>query len=211
MARGLSCSQTGSHDARWRLSSPNNQRQAAMSLAGSRVMSAPGNLADIVIWDKDPIAPTLPSCSCSRRDLADHQDSGLSTEGGGCRLLREEPPRARMFSGASRIAAPRFRDLAPRRWPQRRFAESAIYASWRRSASSLSSCHTYGAHATCGGLGNFGERCGSPSPQHGRAVSCAWARLAAKLVPMRFASGGGTCARIHRSRHDGQGHVGPFQ
>ena len=68
-----------------------------VNLAGEVGVIAPGRLADIAIWDNDPLAditvlqrPTEISLIIKDGRIVDH-------EGGGFRQLREEPPRARMF------------------------------------------------------------------------------------------------------------------
>jgi imidazolonepropionase-like amidohydrolase len=76
----------------------NTSRNAAMvDLAGEVGVIAPGRLADIVIWDNDPLAditvlqrPIEISVIIKDGRIVDH-------DGGGFRRLSEEPPRARMF------------------------------------------------------------------------------------------------------------------
>ena len=70
---------------------------ALVNLAGEVGVIAPGRLADIVIWDNDPLAditvlqrPTEISLIIKDGRIVDH-------EGGGFRQLSDEPPRARMF------------------------------------------------------------------------------------------------------------------
>jgi imidazolonepropionase-like amidohydrolase len=70
---------------------------AIVNLADEVGVIAPGRLADIVIWDSDPLAditvlqrPTGISLIIKDGLIVDH-------EGAGFRQLSEEPPRARMF------------------------------------------------------------------------------------------------------------------
>ena len=58
---------------------------------------APGKLADIVIWDKDPIADITVLQRQAEASLIIKDGQIVDTEGGDFRQLSEEPPRARMF------------------------------------------------------------------------------------------------------------------
>ena len=56
-----------------------------------------GKLADIVIWDKDPIADITVLQRPAEASLIIKDGRIVDNEGGGFRQLSEEPPRARMF------------------------------------------------------------------------------------------------------------------
>jgi len=56
-----------------------------------------GKLADIVIWDKDPIADIIVLQRPAVTSLIIKDGRIVDSEGGGFRQLSEEPPRARMF------------------------------------------------------------------------------------------------------------------
>jgi imidazolonepropionase-like amidohydrolase len=68
-----------------------------VNLVGEVGVVAPGKLADIVIWDRDPIA-AITALQCPAEEALIIKDGRIvDTEGGGFRQLSEEPPRARMF------------------------------------------------------------------------------------------------------------------
>jgi imidazolonepropionase-like amidohydrolase len=71
---------------------------AIVNLAGEVGVIAPGKLADIVIWDKDPVADITVLQRPAEISLIITDGRIVDSEGGGFRQLREEPPRARMFS-----------------------------------------------------------------------------------------------------------------
>ena len=76
----------------------NTSGNAAMvDLAGEVGVIAPGKLADIVIWDKDPIADITVLQRPAEISLIITDGRIVDSEGGGFSQLREEPPRARMF------------------------------------------------------------------------------------------------------------------
>ena len=76
----------------------NTSGNAAMvNLAGEVGVIAPGKLADIVIWDKDPIADITVLQRPAEISLIITDGRIVDREGGGFRQLSEEPPRARMF------------------------------------------------------------------------------------------------------------------
>jgi len=76
----------------------NTSGNAAMvNLAGEVGVIAPGNLADIVIWDNDPIADITVLQRPAEISLIIKDGRIVDSEGGGFRRLSEEPPRARMF------------------------------------------------------------------------------------------------------------------
>ncbi len=76
----------------------NTSGNAAMvNLAGEVGVIAPGKLADIVIWDKDPIADITVLQRPAEISLIITDGRIVDSEGGGFSQLREEPPRARMF------------------------------------------------------------------------------------------------------------------
>ena len=76
----------------------NTSGNAAMvNLAGEVGVIAPGKLADIVIWDKDPIADITVLQRPAEISLIIKDGRIVDSEGGGFRRLSEEPPRARMF------------------------------------------------------------------------------------------------------------------
>jgi imidazolonepropionase-like amidohydrolase len=76
----------------------NTSGNAAMvNLAGEVGVIAPGKLADIVIWDKDPIADITVLQRPAEISLIIKDGRIVDNEGGGFRRLSEEPPRARMF------------------------------------------------------------------------------------------------------------------
>ena len=76
----------------------NTSGNAAMvNLAGEVGGIAPGKLADIVIWDKDPIADITVLQRPAEISLIIKDGRIVDSEGGGFRRLSEEPPRARMF------------------------------------------------------------------------------------------------------------------
>ena len=68
-----------------------------MDLAGEVGVIAPGKLADIVIWDKDPIADITVLQRPAETSLIIKDGRIVDSEGGGFRQLSEEPPRPRMF------------------------------------------------------------------------------------------------------------------
>jgi imidazolonepropionase-like amidohydrolase len=70
---------------------------AIVNLAGEVGVIAPGKLADIVIWDKDPIADITVLQRPAETSLIIKDGRIVDSEGGGFRQLSEEPPRARMF------------------------------------------------------------------------------------------------------------------
>ena len=70
---------------------------AIVNLAGEVGVIAPGKLADIVIWDKDPIADITVLQRPAETSLIITDGRIVDSEGGGFRQLSEEPPRARMF------------------------------------------------------------------------------------------------------------------
>jgi imidazolonepropionase-like amidohydrolase len=76
----------------------NTSGNAAMvNLTGEVGVIAPGKLADIVIWDKDPIADITVLQRPAEISLIIKDGQIVDSEGGGFRRLSEEPPRARMF------------------------------------------------------------------------------------------------------------------
>ena len=76
----------------------NTSGNAAMvNLTGEVGVIAPGKLADIVIWDKDPIADITVLQRPAEISLLIKDGQIVDSEGGGFRRLSEEPPRARMF------------------------------------------------------------------------------------------------------------------
>ena len=76
----------------------NTSGNAAMvNLTGEVGVIAPGKLADIVIWDKDPIADITVLQRPAEISLIIKDGRIVDSEGGGFRRLSEEPPRARMF------------------------------------------------------------------------------------------------------------------
>ena len=76
----------------------NTSGNAAMvDLAGEVGVIAPGRLADIVIWDNDPLADITVLQRPGEISLIIKNGRIVDREGGGFRRLSEEPPRARMF------------------------------------------------------------------------------------------------------------------
>jgi imidazolonepropionase-like amidohydrolase len=76
----------------------NTSGNAAMvNLAGEVGVIAPGKLADIVIWDKDPIADITVLQRPAEISLIIKDGRIVDGEVGGFRQLSEEPPRARML------------------------------------------------------------------------------------------------------------------
>ena len=76
----------------------NTSGNAAMiNLAGEVGVIAAGKLADIVIWDKDPIADITVLQRPAETSLIITDGRIVDREGGGFRQLSEELPRARMF------------------------------------------------------------------------------------------------------------------
>jgi imidazolonepropionase-like amidohydrolase len=71
---------------------------AMVNLAGEVGVIAPGRLADIVIWDNDPLADITVLQHPTEISLIIKDGRIVDREGGGFRRLSEEPPRARMFS-----------------------------------------------------------------------------------------------------------------
>jgi imidazolonepropionase-like amidohydrolase len=70
---------------------------AMVNLAGEVGVIAPGKLADIVIWDNDPIADITVLQRPADASLIIKDGRIVDSEGGGFRLLSDEPSRARMF------------------------------------------------------------------------------------------------------------------
>ncbi len=70
---------------------------AIVNLAGEVGVIAPGRLADIVIWDNDPLADITVLQRPAEISLIIKDGRIVDHEGGGFRRLSEEPPRARMF------------------------------------------------------------------------------------------------------------------
>ena len=70
---------------------------AIVNLAGEVGVIAPGKLADIVIWDKDPIADITVLQRPAEISLIIKDGRIVDTEGGAFRQLSEETPRARRF------------------------------------------------------------------------------------------------------------------
>jgi imidazolonepropionase-like amidohydrolase len=78
----------------------NTSGNAAMgNLAGEVGVIAPGKLADIVIWNKEPIADITVLQRPAKTSLIIKDGRIVDREGGGFRQLSEEPPRAGMFLG----------------------------------------------------------------------------------------------------------------
>ena len=76
----------------------NTSGNAAMvNLAGEVGVIAPGKLADIVIWDNDPIADITLLQRPAEISLIIKDGRIVDSGGGGFRQLNEEPLRARMF------------------------------------------------------------------------------------------------------------------
>jgi imidazolonepropionase-like amidohydrolase len=76
----------------------NTSGNAAMvNLTGEVGVIAPGKLADIVIWDKDPIADITILQRPAEISLIIKDGRIVDTEGGAFRQLSEETPRARRF------------------------------------------------------------------------------------------------------------------
>jgi imidazolonepropionase-like amidohydrolase len=76
----------------------NTSGNAAMvNLTGEVGVIAPGKLADIVIWDKDPIADITVLQRPAETSLIIKDGRIVDSESGGFRRLSEEPPRARIF------------------------------------------------------------------------------------------------------------------
>jgi len=67
-----------------------------VNLAGEVGVIAPGNLADIVIWDNDPIADITVLQRPAEISLIITDGRIVDGDGGGFRQLGEEPPRARI-------------------------------------------------------------------------------------------------------------------
>ena len=70
---------------------------AIVNLAGEVGVIAPGSLADIVIWDNDPLADITVLQRPTEISLIIKDGRIVDRAGGGFRQLNEEPPRARMF------------------------------------------------------------------------------------------------------------------
>ncbi len=70
---------------------------AMVNLAGEVGVIAPGRLADIVIWDKDPLADITVLQRPAEISLIIKDGRIVDHDGGGFRRLTEEPPRARML------------------------------------------------------------------------------------------------------------------
>jgi imidazolonepropionase-like amidohydrolase len=70
---------------------------AMVNLAGEVGVIAPGRLADIVIWDNDPLADITVLQHPTEISLIIKDGRIVDREGGGFSRLSEEPPRARMF------------------------------------------------------------------------------------------------------------------
>ena len=70
---------------------------ATVNLAGEVGVIAAGKLADIVIWDKDPVADITILQYPAESSLIITDGRIVDSEGGGFRQLSEEPSRARMF------------------------------------------------------------------------------------------------------------------
>ena len=67
-----------------------------VNLAGEVGVIAPGKLADIIIWDKDPIADITVLQRPAETSLIVTDGRIVDGESGGFRQLGEEPPRARI-------------------------------------------------------------------------------------------------------------------
>jgi imidazolonepropionase-like amidohydrolase len=76
----------------------NTSGNAAMvNLAGEVGVIAPGRLADIVIWDNDPLADITVLQRPTAISLIIKDGRIVDRDGGGFHRLSEEPSRARMF------------------------------------------------------------------------------------------------------------------
>jgi imidazolonepropionase-like amidohydrolase len=69
---------------------------AMLNLAGEVGVIAPGKLADIVVWNNDPVADITVLQRPAEISLIIKDGRIVDREGGGFRQLSEEPPRARM-------------------------------------------------------------------------------------------------------------------
>jgi imidazolonepropionase-like amidohydrolase len=76
----------------------NTSGNAAMvNLAGEVGVIAAGKLADLVIWDNDPLADITILQRPAEISLIVKDGRIVDRDAGGFRQLSEEPPRARMF------------------------------------------------------------------------------------------------------------------